>query len=175
MGAPTRRYRLRPAASAGPWTTATGPSSPGSRDRNRTAISARRGGRRSPDLRASKRSRSEYLPCCCCRLRPALLVDEALEDRGVLAFLGKDRPGGHVQQDAEPVEDREHPEREPHQVHVHPEVTSEPGTDARHDAALPDPDKPFAPAGFAFAVFTHASDHAHLAGTLSSGIPRLIP
>ena len=112
------------------------------------------------------RRATESLP-----LLPAL-VDERLQDRAVLAFLGKDRPSDQVQQDAEPVEDREHPEREPDEVHVHPEVRGKPGTDPGDEPTLPDPEQPLVPAAV---VFAHVCDHAHSAEGLSSGIPLLIP
>jgi len=100
------------------------------------------------------------------------LVDEGFQDRGVLVLFGEDRPGDHVREDAEPVEDREDPEREPDEVNVHPEVASEPGADAGHDPSLPDAQQSLAPAAI---VFTHVPDHAQLANALSSGITRLLP
>ena len=87
----------------------------------------------------------------------ALLADEGLDDRAVLAFLGKDQPRDQVEQDAEPVEDSEYPESQPDQVDVDPKVSTEPGTHARYDPALPDSKQPLAPA--AAVVFTHDCDH----------------
>jgi hypothetical protein len=87
----------------------------------------------------------------------AALADEGLDDRAVLAFLGKNQPRDQVQQDAEPVENSEYPESQPDKVYVDPEVSTEPGTDARYDPALPDSKQPLAPA--AAVVFTHDSDH----------------
>ena len=91
-------------------------------------------------------------------LQPAAaLADEGLDDRAVFAFLWKDQPRDQVQQDAEPVEDSEYPESQPDEIDVDPEVSTEPGTDARYDPALPDSKQPLAPA--AAVVFTHICDH----------------
>ena len=92
-------------------------------------------------------------------LQPAgALADDGLDDRAVLAFLGKDQPRDQVQQDPEPVENREYPESQPDEVHIDPKVGTEPGADARYDPALPDSKQPLAPA--AAVVFTHECDHA---------------
>src|SRR5215472_13763218 len=120
--------------------------------------------RSSPDSRRDGAlSRSQLL---------SALVDEGFQDRGVLILFGKDRPGDHVCQDAEPVEDREDPEREPDEVHVHAKVASKPGADAGYDPSLPDAQQPLTPVAI---VFTHVLDHAQLARALSSGITRLLP
>jgi MFS family permease len=88
----------------------------------------------------------------------AALADEGLDDRAVLAFLGKDHPCDQVQQDAEPVEDSEYPESKPDEICIDPKVGTEPGADARYDPALPESKQPLAPA--AAVVFTHDCDHA---------------
>jgi hypothetical protein len=92
-------------------------------------------------------------------LQPAAaLADERLDDRAVLAFLGKDQPRDQVQQYAEPVEDSQYPECQPDEIYVDPEVSTDPGTDASYDPALPESKQPLAPA--AAVVFTHNCDHA---------------
>lgn len=99
-------------------------------------------------------------------------VDEGFQDRGTLFFVRQDRPRDQVKQDPEPVEDSEYPEREPNQVHVHPEVRSEPRSDTRDHPAVLGADKSLAPAAV---VLTHMCDDAHWTYGLSSGIPLLLP
>jgi hypothetical protein len=109
------------------------------------------------------------------RLRlPVLgLVDERLHDRLVLAFLGQDGPGDHVEQHAKAVEDGEHTEQEPDEVNVDLEVDREGRADPGDHPPLPGTDQPPAPA--AAVVVIHGDDHAHLGGSVSSGFTLLVP
>src|ERR1700688_3047792 len=52
-------------------------------------------------------------------------VDEGLDDRLPLAFLGEDGPRDEVEEETEPVDEGEHPEQEPDEVDVDVEVGSE--------------------------------------------------
>jgi MFS family permease len=108
------------------------------------------------------------------RLPPVLrLVDERLDDRGVLVLLGEDGPGHHVDERAEAPEEREHPKQEPDEGDVNLEVGSESGADPGHQPPVLGTDQ--LPAPVAAVDFAHGDDHAHPRGTLSSGFLLLVP
>src|ERR1700733_10685282 len=95
-------------------------------------------------------------------------VDEGLQDRVVLVLLRQDRPGDQVDEDAKTVEDREHTEPEPDQVHVDLEVRGKPGAHPGDHPALLEPEQSLA---LTPVVLTHVSDHAQSSSVLSSGNP----
>jgi MFS family permease len=99
-------------------------------------------------------------------------AQQRLNDGLGLPLLGQDRPCHQVGKDSKADEDGEDAEREPDQVDVNVEVSSEGRAHARHQPPLLGPDQTAAAAAV---VFTHADDHAHPDPRLSSGILLIVP
>src|SRR5215467_16178611 len=76
-------------------------------------------------------------PTCLARLALLGLVDEILDDRGLLAFLGDNDPGDDVRENSGSDGNQCHEsDDDPKQVDVHPGVVSQPGADPGDDPVV---------------------------------------